>query len=406
MSLLGRFRRSAVSQGAPVASVNELERAKAAAIERSGWGVRFVAFQPRNAAFWVFWAVVVTGAWQAFTMFSVVPTPFVSTIAASGLILVLYAALFWWATHTMDRYSTLPVALVVHAFVWGALAATFAMALFANDAILDIYGKVFGQRWAATWGAGLTAPITEEVAKGLGLVLLMALAPRIVRTAFDAFILGAFLGLGFQVLEDVLYVAQNAGQQFGTDPWAAGLQVLVLRMLTGVAGHIAYSAIFATGLLLLIGTPAQPRRIGRGVALVVTAMILHGVWDDMGGIVGRYVLLVIVLEIVMTVLALFIVTRVFRFAVRGERADMRAVLAPEAADGVVLPDEVAAATGDRKARRRFVRAGANRRQRRLRRALLEAIHDLADVTVTVDDLDTLTHARVEVARIRDRSRLA
>lgn len=381
---------------------DHVERAKAAAIERSGWGLRFDAFQPRNAAFWVFWVLVLAGAWTAFGQSRTVAAPIAPTIAVGGFVLALYGALFWWVTRTMDRYSTLPAALVVHAFVWGGFAAPFFFALPANDAIIDLYGKVFGQSWVASWAPGLTAPFTEELAKGIGLVLLITLARRIVRTAFDAFILGAFLGLGFQVLEDLLYVAQTAGGDFGTDPWGAGLRILVLRMTTGAVGHIAYSAIFATGLLLLIGTPAQPRRIGRGILLVLTAMVLHGLFDSVGGFAGPHAGLVFPILLLVTAIALVCVLLVFHATVRNERDDMRAVLAPEVASGVLAPDELDAVSGDGRARRRFVAAGG-RRRRGLRRALLQAVRELADDAVRPDRAAELEHARAEVARIRARS---
>ncbi|MGB3594209.1 MAG: hypothetical protein WA994_08570, partial [Ornithinimicrobium sp.] len=56
-------------------------------------------------------------------------------------------------------------------------------------------------------------------------------------------------------------------------------------------------------------------------------------------------------------LALLVLWRVFPLAVRGERALMQHMLAPEVARGVVTDEEAAAAAGDRKARRRFRASG-------------------------------------------------
>ena len=91
----------------------------------------------------------------------------------------------------------------------------FWIALPANTALLEIWTKAGGTEFATKWAAGLTAPINEEFAKALGLVLLIGLAPRLVRSAYDGFIIGAFIGLGFQVFEDVLYVYNGAAQSFG-----------------------------------------------------------------------------------------------------------------------------------------------------------------------------------------------
>jgi protease PrsW len=48
---------------------------------------------------------------------------------------------------------------------------------------------------------------------------MIGIAPRVVGTAFDGFIIGAMAGLGFQVFENVLYVFQAAQSSFGqTEP--------------------------------------------------------------------------------------------------------------------------------------------------------------------------------------------
>ncbi|ROP41752.1 PrsW family glutamic-type intramembrane protease [Saccharothrix texasensis] len=99
----------------------------------------------------------------------------------------------------------------------------------ADTALLDIRAKVGGTAFAADWAAGLTAPTTEEFAEALGLVLLIGLAPRLVRSAYDGFVIGAFIGLGFQVFEDVLHVVDGATQSFGVDQFGSSLHVFLLR---------------------------------------------------------------------------------------------------------------------------------------------------------------------------------
>ena len=53
-----------------------------------------------------------------------------------------------------------------------------------------------------------------DCGKGIGIVVLLALAPRLVRTATDGLLLGAFIGLGFQTSEDFLYSVVGATQGF------------------------------------------------------------------------------------------------------------------------------------------------------------------------------------------------
>ena len=96
------------------------------------------------------------------------------------------------------------------------------MALPGNAALMDLYAKFFGQAWATDWKAGLTAPFVEETAKGAVFLLLLGLAPFVIRTVYDGLIVGAYVGLGFQVLEDMLYGQNAAYTNFGVDQVGCG----------------------------------------------------------------------------------------------------------------------------------------------------------------------------------------
>jgi len=291
---------------------------------------------------------------------------------------------------------------MVVAFLWGGFAATGAMAANANSAIIALYGKVFGQVWALNWGAGLAAPFTEETAKGSGLLLLIALAPRQVRTAFDGLILGAFIGLGFQIIEDISYAMTSAGTQFGANQIGASIGTIVLRMVSGVAAHILYSAIFCAGLVYLLGRPAEPRKVGRGLLLMATPMLLHGVWDSLGSIAGPSALALLGLLIAVVVIALVILVRVYKLTVQRERDIVRDVMTPEVARNVISGAELDAVAGNRKARKAFRKAGRNRSERKRARYVINAVYSLADELAVARgaDSDRVRFARAEVGRIR------
>lgn len=386
----------------PAATLADLDRARDVALDLSGWGRRFSFYQPRNFAFWGYLLLVGMGF-----------LGFVSTLArkydaygdAIGLAVTsfgIYAALFWWFTQHIDHYAKLPAKLMVVAFVWGGFAATGAMAANANDAILALYAKTFGQVWALNWGAGLAAPFTEEWAKGSGLLLLIAMAPRQVRTAFDGFILGAFIGLGFQIIEDITYALTSAGTQFGANQIGASIGTIVLRMVSGVAAHILYSAIFCAGLVYLIGRPAEPRKVGRGLLLVAIPMLLHGTWDSLGAIAGPSALKLIGLLIGVIVVALAIFAQVYKLTVQRERDFVRDVMAPEEARNVITTAELNAMAGNRKARKAYLKAARKGHERKRARYVLNAAYALGDELAAARgaDTDRVRFARAEVARIR------
>ena len=197
------------------------------------------------------------------------------------------------------------------------------------------------------------------------------MAQRHVRTAFDGFILGAFIGLGFQIVEDILYAMTSAGTQFGANQIGASVGTIILRMLTGVAAHILYSAIFCAGVIYLFGRPAEPRRIGRGLLLIAIPMLLHGTWDSVAAIAGQNALTLIGLLIGTIVVALIIVARVYKLTVAREREFVRDVMAPEQARNVISPIELDAMAGNRKARKAYRKAGRNRQEHRRARYILK-----------------------------------
>ncbi len=187
------------------------------AIEQSGWGVRFRFLQPRNLAFWVYVLGVGAGIVGMVKFFGQA-TGFYGTALAGGVVLfAIYLVPWLLFLHHQNRFTSQPPRLLIAAFVWGATAATFWIAITANGALLEIWAKIGGTAFAQQWAAGLTAPINEEWGKAVGLVLLLCLARRIVRSPYDGFIIGAYIGLGFQVSEDVLYVVNGAMASFGSD---------------------------------------------------------------------------------------------------------------------------------------------------------------------------------------------
>ncbi len=383
-------------------TLSQLDQARDIALDRSGWGRRFVFYQPRNFAFWGYLLLVGIGF-----------LTFVSTLAreydaygeAIGLAVTsfaIYAAIFWWFTQHIDHYAKLPAKLMGVAFLWGGFAATGAMAANANDAILALYGKIFGQVWALNWGPELAAPFTEEWAKGSGLLLLIALAQRQVRTAFDGFVLGAFIGLGFQIVEDITYALTSAGTQFGANQVGASIGTIVIRMISGVAAHILYSAIFGAGLVYLLGRPAEPRKVGRGLVLIAIPMLLHGTWDSLGAVAGPSALKLIGLLGATIIVALVILVRVYQLTVKREQDFVRDVMAPERARSVITSAELGAMAGNRKARKAYRKASRKRSQRKRARYVLNAAYALAQELAAARGADTdgVRFARSEVARIR------
>jgi len=230
-------------------------------------------------------------------------------------------------------------------------------------------------------------------------LLCLGLAPIVIRTVYDGLFVGAYVGLGFQVLEDMLYGQNAAARAFGAGQVETVLDTFALRAVTGVASHALYTALFAAGLIYLIGTVAQPRRVGRGLALMLTAVLIHGLWDSAAALAGQWV---VVLLLVLTIGAIAALLVAVRMAGGREHQIVRAILAPEVANGTLTDAELDAVAGTRNARRAAVAHPTAGTSRRAERQIITAARDLAhDLALsTGDDSDHVRHSRAEIARLR------
>jgi len=234
-------------------------------------------FQLHQPAFWVFAAFLVYGMVRmvgALVQLSAVSR---SGWALSWLLLGLYAAPLFLLIYSLDLYEREPLSVALAAFLWGAFAAT-ALALDAGgwDQVL---AQVAGADFAATWAPALTAPVVEEFLKGAGIVLLYLIVRDEIDDVMDGFVYGALCGLGFAVVEDVVYFMAA----FGGTP-AGVLQGFYVRVLSsGLYGHVLYTGLvgMAVGLVVSRREPAPMReRLPMAAGIVALAVFGHFLWNS------------------------------------------------------------------------------------------------------------------------------
>lgn len=357
--------------------------------------------QPRNPCLWLYVVLLAYGLYFTVTEVRSASVLYAPALGLSALIFAGYAVPFWWFTTRIDRYSRIPVSVAIAAFLFGGFAATWAIALRGNSAMTSLLGKVVSPGFAQDWGAALSAPIFEELGKGSGVLLILFIAPRIVRTAYDGFIVGAFVGLGFEIIEDTLYAINSASEGFGVDQIGSSLHTVALRLATGFTSHIAYAAIFGAGIIYLVGTRWQRRNVRRGVLLCALSMFLHGSWDATGVLSNGSNVAILLLLVGFVILAFVSVLIVFRLTVADERASLRESMTPEVLAGTLSEEELDALAGNRKDRKAYHRRMRDHHARKMRAHRLEAAHDLAQELAKSggQESDRVAFARAELARL-------
>ena len=131
---------------------------------------------------------------------------------------------------------------------------------------------ILGPEASLMLAAPISAPIAEEFAKALGVLLLFWLLRAEFDNMRDGLVYGALVGLGFTWFEAALYVA-NVYAKFGVA--AYGLQLGARYALFGLGGHAMFTALFGASLGLALQTRRKWLRILAPIAGLCLAIAAH-----------------------------------------------------------------------------------------------------------------------------------
>jgi protease PrsW len=273
-----------------------------------------------------------------------VPNPLVLGIAAVAA--VLPVPLFAFVVLQLDRYEHEPWQLLLSAFLWGAVVATFVAALF-NDLIGAIITAMVGEALGEVLTASVVAPVVEETAKGFALLILYFILRHEFDNVLDGIVYGSLVGIGFAMTENILYFGRML-QENGL----IGLGILFyLRVILGGFGHALYTGTIGAGL----GYARETRRRWIIPVIVPGAYLLgigqHAAWnflaatlvpallpDDLNPLVLLFVVMPIT-SLVLTAPGILALLVIARLAWRRESNVIREHLADEVPIGVLSPQE-------------------------------------------------------------------
>jgi RsiW-degrading membrane proteinase PrsW (M82 family) len=363
--------------------------------------------QPSEPAFWVFAAFIAYGVVRLATALLDL-----SGIASSGwalawALVAVYALPAFVLVYELDLYEREPVSMMLGAFAWGAFAAT-ALSLDAAgwNEVLALAG---GADAAARWGPVLVAPLIEEFLKAAGLVLLALIARDEIDDVMDGFVYGAICGLGFAVIEDVVYFVAAFGGSVGDI--AQGFAARVLA--SGLYGHVLYTGLVGMGIGYVV-TRREDVALGRRLAVAAGLGALgvagHALWNSpflaslypADPIDGFDRVRVAVAVAVRGAPLVFVVAVAVTLAHRRERRWLANALTVAARGDAITPEEAAilAAPGGR---RRAV-AAMRRRGGRAAATLLGRLHrEQISLAMLVDQAGGRDDAAVVMQRSRCRS---
>ncbi len=214
-----------------------------------------------------------------------------STVAMA-LVLLCY---LW-----LDRWEPEPPRLLIMAFLWGASVAVLVSVIFEEVVHTAIEGP--GQDPGFTTMA-VVAPVVEEAAKGLFLVLMLTGRRRNeLNTLTDCLVYAGFTAVGFAWLENIFYIA--SGESLG-----ASLATAVVRLVIGPFAHPLFTTMTGIGVYYALKKRSAAGKAGAILLGYLGAVVMHALWNG-SAVLGSSTYLSVYVLWMMPVFALAIVLAV------------------------------------------------------------------------------------------------
>lgn len=311
----------------------------------------------------------------------------ISTLAIGSLLALVPLAIVLLAVRWVDRWEPEPRWALWFAFLWGA-GVSVAIALVVDTGVQLAMAFALATGPDEAMQAVVQAPLVEEVAKGLGVLLLFTFSRSHFDGPVDGLVYAATVAAGFAFTENILYFGSALIEGGG----AALGATFVVRGLFSPFAHVLFTA--CTGLAIGIGARRTrgPGIIAWFLGGLACAIALHALWNGSLTFASDAVALYLLVQVPIFIAAIVLTV----FLRRQERRITRARLAEYAAAGWFNPDEVEglASPAGRAAALSWARAQVPPRTDQVRRFI-------ADATRLAFTRQAIVTGRTDVRRLAD-----
>ncbi|MGV8082764.1 MAG: PrsW family intramembrane metalloprotease [Coriobacteriia bacterium] len=286
-------------------------------------------------------AMVLIGA---LSLVSAVLSAGVAGAAVAILAATLPALLVALVVLLFDRYEPEPRGLLALTFAYGATGAVLIAALGEGAASIALRATS-----ATLLQVAVIAPVIEEIAKGLAVLVVM----RHLRDEFngivDGIVYAVMVGSGFAFAENIVYYINALAH--GQQQFAA---TVIVRGGFSAFAHPLFTSLFGIGLAIA----AQRRRPGRAwpaIMGLLGAMVLHGIWNASSSLGDGFILVYLGIYLPLLAVVIGVVWR----ASRQQARTIAYFLTADVQAGLLSDDELSEMTSLR--RRRLVLRAAKER---------------------------------------------
>ena len=171
----------------------------------------------------------------------------------------------------LDRWEPEPPRLLVLAFLWGTSVAVVISTVL--QLTLEAAINPGQTETVSPISIVLGAPLTEEAAKGLFLLLMMTGWRRNeLNSLTDCLIYAGLVGAGFAWLEDILYIG-------GGESVSESLLTAAMRLIMAPFAHSLFTTMFGIGVYFALQQRNAAAKAGCILLGYLGAVIMHGLWN-------------------------------------------------------------------------------------------------------------------------------
>jgi RsiW-degrading membrane proteinase PrsW (M82 family) len=239
-------------------------------------------------------------------------------LVCASLPVPVYIMLLLW----IDRYESEPLWMLATAFLWGALVAVFIAIILNTINGVIIAAATNSAQIGQNFGAVVSAPIVEESAKALILLILFLWKKDEFDGIVDGIVYAGMVGLGFAMTENILYYGRAVQEGVGALTF-----IFVLRGMAAPFSHPLFTSMTGIGLGWSRQSTNGFVKLVMPVLGFMLAILLHATWNGTatyGGAAGFFAGYFIIMG------PAFIVTlMVIYFSLRREGRIVRQFLYPD-----------------------------------------------------------------------------
>ncbi len=250
-------------------------------------------------------------------------------IVSAVLPVPVYLILVIW----IDRYESEPAWMLATAFLWGALVAVFFAFLINTASGLAVILLTNDVNAGRAFGAVISAPIVEEIAKAVILFIFFFWKKDEFDGVIDGIVYAAMVGLGFAMTENIQYYGKAVLQS-----GSGGLTlVFIIRGALAPFAHPMFTSMTGMGLGIALHTRNLFLKFLAPIVGLLMAISMHSIWNGSAVLFGGPGFILMYVLIMVPAFAIMFV--VIFLALRREGRIIREHLTPDFQGGIFTQEE-------------------------------------------------------------------